>query len=413
MVDSGDIEDLKLRVQKVEKNAKKQIRVSFKLTNWAGNAFTKLLAKKENLDVIDRARLDRYQVGENGSLFSISEWDANAVDGYDKGRSYRGTLSNGVEFQFVRANQSANTPNFFNKGGASGGSVSLHNRVELLLPENATPEDIAAALKELGAIQDVRPATKADFIGVAENKIISLFGKKGNGAKNYEGDLRKQILEEVKKNYGFTAEDMEIRVDEQQKGILQYLLPEKVAQQLATTYGVDYFRHNFNHTNLPNDAKERADFVYDLLFKTGGGLYSTIIRWSEGINTWGLSSSADLAAVGASYVFTRKMPSMNLNQGQSKGLDFYFNGVQLIRRPEFYGSTDDAYGKKVEDMDYLDLLKNPNVHEVLFKDNLSWADLSGISLDSPARKILLERLTQEGITDIEGKPINELFGVKK
>jgi DNA polymerase III epsilon subunit-like protein len=413
MVDSGDIEDLKLRIQKVERNVKKQIRVSFKLTDWAGNAFTKLLANKENLDVIDRARLDRYQVGENGSLVSISEWDANAIDGYDKGRSYRGTLSNGVEFQFVRANRSANTPNFFNKGGSGGGSVSLHNRVELLLPENATPEDIAAALKELGAIQDARPATKADFIGVAENKIISLFGKKGNGAKNYEGELRKQILEEVKKNYDFTAEDMEIRVDEQQKGILQYLLPEKVAQQLATTYGVDYFRHNFNHTNLPNDAKERADFVYDLLFKTGGGLYSTIIRWSEGINTWGLSSSADLAGVGAGYVFTRKMSSMDLNQGQSKGLDFYFNGVQLIRRPEFYGSTNDDYGKKVEDMDYLDLLKSSTVHEVLFKDNLSWADLSGISLDSPARKILLERLTQEGITDIEGKPINELFGVKK
>jgi DNA polymerase III epsilon subunit-like protein len=413
MVDSGDIEDLKLRIQKVERNVKKQIRVSFKLTDWAGNAFTKLLAKKENLDVIDRARLDQYQVGENGSLVSITEWDANAVDGYDKGRSYRGTLSNGVEFQFVRANRSATTPDFFKKGGSSNGPVSLHNRVELLLPENATPEDIAAALKELGAIQDARPATKADFIGVAENKIISLFGKKGNGAKNYEGELRKQILEEVKKNYDFTAEDMEIRVDEQQKGILQYLLPEKVAEQLASTYGVKYFRHNFNHTNLPSDAKKRADFVYDLLFKTGGGLYSTIIRWSEGINTWGQSSSADLAGVGAGYVFTRKMPSMDLNQGQSKGLDFYFNGVQLIRRPEFYGSTYDGYGIKVEDMDYLDLLKNPNVHEVLFKDNLSWADLSGISLDSPARKILLERLKQEGITDIEGKPLEELFGVKK
>lgn len=411
LIDSGDIEDLKLRVQKVDKNVQKRIRVSFKLTNWAGNAFTKLLAKKEDIDVIDRARLDQYQIGEKGGLFSISEWDANAVDGYNKGRSYRGTLSNGVEFQFVRANRSAATPDFFKKGGSSNGPVSLHNRVELLLPENATPEDIAAALQELGAIQTVRPATKADFVGVAENKIISLFGKKGNGAKNYEGELRKQILDEVKKNYDFTAEDMEIRVDDQQKGILQYLLPEKVAKQLATIYGVDYFRHNFKSSNLPSDDKERADFVYDLLFKTGGGLYSTIIRWSEGINTYGQSSSSDLAGVGAGYVFTRKTPKMDLNQGAYKGLDFYFNGVQLIRRPEFYGSTSDEWGKKYEDMDYLNLLKSPNATEVLFKDNLSWADLSGISLDSPARKILLERLTQEGITDIEGKPVNELFGV--
>jgi DNA polymerase III epsilon subunit-like protein len=413
MLDSADIEDLKVRIQKVEKDGAKQIRLSFKLTNWAGNAWTKKLAKQQLSDVQDTSRLDKYKVNPDGSLVFEKEWNSNDVDGYSKGRTYRGDLTDGKgKFQFIRANRSGNTPDFFNKGGSHNGSVSLHNRVELLLPEDATPEDIAAALKELNAIQEVRPAMKSDFKGVAENKIISLFGQKGNGAKNYEGELRKQILDEVEKNYSFTADNMEVRVDEQQKGIIQYLLPEQVAEQLAATYGVDFFKHNFADKNLPDDDKERADFVYDLLFKKGGGLYSTVTRWSEGINTKGQSSSSDLAGVGAGYIFTSKVSSMELNGVSYKSLNFFFDGVQLIRRPEFYGSSYDAWGKKVADTDYLELLKNKNLSEVLFKENLSWADLSGIALDSSARKFLLERLTAEGITEISGKPVEEMFGVK-
>jgi len=413
MIDAGDIEDLKVRIQKVEKDGKKQIRLSFKLTNWAGNAFTKKLAKQQALDVSDNARLDKYKTNADGSLTFSEEWSTGNVDGNNKGRTYRGEIAGGSgAFQFIRANRSATTPDFFKKGGSSNGPVSLHNRVEILLPENATPEQIAEAIKEVGGVQEVRPATEADFRGIAENKIISLFGKKGNGAKNYEGELRKQILDEVEKNYNFTADNMEVRVDEQQKGAIQYLLPEEVAEQLAATYGVSFFKHNFASGNLPSDEKARADFVYDLLFKTGGGLYSTVTRWTEGLNTSGQSSSSDLAGVGAGYVFTRKTPKMDLNQGSYKGLEFFFDGVQLIRRPEFYGSNYDEWGKKYEDTDYLELLKGANVSEVLFKDNLSWADLSGISLDSAARKFLLERLTSEGITEIAGKPVNELFGVK-
>jgi hypothetical protein len=413
MLDSADIEDLKVRIQKVEKDGAKQIRLSFKLTNWAGNAWTKKLAKQQLSDVQDTSRLDKYKVNPDGSLVFQKEWNSNDVDGYSKGRTYRGDLTDGKgKFQFIRANRSGNTPDFFNKGGSHNGSVSLHNRVELLLPEDATPEDIAAALQELNAIKEVRPAMKSDFKGVAENKIISLFGQKGNGAKNYEGELRKQILDEVEKNYSFTADNMEVRVDEQQKGIIQYLLPEQVAEQLAATYGVEFFKHNFASKNLPNDDKERADFVYDLLFKKGGGLYSTVTRWSEGLNTSGQSSSSDLAGVGAGYIFTSKVSSMELNDTSYVSLNFYFDGVQLIRRPEFYGSNYDAWGKKVADTDYLELLKNKNLSEVLFKENLSWADLSGIALDSSARKFLLERLTAEGITEISGKPVEEMFGVK-
>ena len=413
MLDSADIEDLKVRVQKVEKDGAKQIRLSFKLTNWAGNAWTKKLAKQQLSDVQDKSRLDKYKVTPDGSLVFEKEWDSNEVDGYSKGRTYRGDLTDGKgKFQFIRANRSGNTPDFFNKGGSHNGSVSLHNRVELLLPESATPEDIAAALKELNAIKEVRPAMKSDFKGVAENKIISLFGQKGNGAKNYEGELRKQILDEVEKNYSFTADNMEIRVDEQQKGIIQYLIPEQVAEQLAATYGVSFFKHNFASKNLPDDDKERADFVYDLLFKKGGGLYSTVTRWSEGINTEGQSSSSDLAGVGAGYIFTSKVSSMDLNKSAFTSLQFFFDGVQLIRRPEFYGSSYDAWGKKVADTDYIELLKKTELSEVLFKDNLSWADLSGIALDSSARKFLLERLTAEGITEISGKPVEEMFGVK-
>ena len=35
----------------------------------------------------------------------------------------------------------------------------------------------------------------------------------------------------------------------------------------------------------------------------------------------------------------------------------------------------------------------------MFKKNLSWADLSGLSLDSATRKILIKRLTDGGLGD--------------
>ena len=413
LIDAGDIEDLKVRVHQVEKNGEKKIRLSFKLTSWAGNQLTKSFAQKDGVTSTDNARLPRFSTKANGTMKYEEEWAVSKSDHSNKGRTYKGELLGGQgEFQFIRANRAATNPNFFSSGTSSNGPISLHNRVDILLPADATPEQIAQAIEEIGGVKSVKPATAANVKVVAENKIITLFGQKADGAKNYKGNLRAEILKNVQDNYGFTADDMELRVDTQQKGLVQYLLPEKVAKQLDTIYGAGFFKHNWHSSNLPSDSKKRADFVYNLLFKTGGGLYSTAVRWSEGVNTNGTSSWQDLRGQGGNYVFTRKVPDMDLASGSSYGsLSFYFDGVKMLQHPELYGSTGDDWGQKSESQDYLSLLKNSTVQEVLFKENLSWADLSGIALDSEARQILLDRLTTEGITEISGKPVNEMFGV--
>jgi DNA polymerase III epsilon subunit-like protein len=413
LIDAGDIEDLKVRVHQVEKNGEKKIRLSFKLTSWAGNQLTKSFAQKDGVTSTDNARLPRFSTKANGTMKYEEEWAVSKSDHSNKGRTYKGELLGGQgEFQFIRANRAATNPNFFSSGTSSNGPISLHNRVDILLPADATPEQIAQAIEEIGGVKSVKPATAANVKVVAENKIITLFGQKADGAKNYKGNLRAEILKNVQDNYGFTADDMELRVDTQQKGLVQYLLPEKVAKQLDTIYGAGFFKHNWHSSNLPSDPKKRADFVYNLLFKTGGGLYSTAVRWSEGVNTNGTSSWQDLRGQGGNYVFTRKVPDMDLASGSSYGsLSFYFDGVKMLQHPELYGSTGDDWGQKSESQDYLSLLKNSTVQEVLFKENLSWADLSGIALDSDARVFLLNRLTNEGITEISGKSVNEMFGV--
>jgi len=355
----------------------------------------------------------RFSASANGTLkYTGVDWPTSKSDKNNKGRTWRGSILGGQgEFQLIRANRSNKNPDFFTGGTSSNGPIALHNRVDILLPADATPEQIAQAMEEIGGIKNVRPATAADVKVVAENKIITLFGTKTDGAKNYKGALRAKILKDVEDNYGFTADDMELRVDTQQKGLIQYLLPEKVAKQLDTIYGAGYFKHSWYSANLPDNDQKRADFIYNLLFKTGGGLYATALRWSEGINTNGVSSYQDLSGQGGTYVFTRKVGDMDLAKGNGSSLTFYFDGVKMLRHPELYGSSNDNWGEKEEGKDFLSLLKNSDVTEVLFKENISWADLSGIALDSSARQILLDRLTTEGITEIAGKPINEMFGV--
>jgi len=405
LTDNGAIEDLEMRVTQVTVDGEKKLQVSFKLTDWAGN----ILAKKYKGTGTPTLEMPQYETQEDGTVEKVGMWSSSNIDYYGKGTTYSGEAGKGV-FNFLRGNKSEKSPNFFKMGGSNNGPVSLHNRLTIDMPLDSSAEDIAEALESLEVIKSVRPATEADIRGLKENKMLSIFGRNTDGTKNYAGELRKKYLEEVENKWGFTADDMELVVDEFSRGKFMYLIPESVANKLASDTGTKAFVHNWYSGNLSSSAQKRADMIFKLLTTEGGGLYSTTARWTEGINTSGMSSTADLAGAGADYIFTSK--TSNVKKGSSTSsafLKFYFPAEKLMRRLDFYSNTSDQYGELSEDKDYIKMFYQ-NLHEVLYKKNLSWADLATIDMDSETRKILLEKLTQAGITELHGNKVEDLIG---
>jgi hypothetical protein len=183
-----------------------------------------------------------------------------------------------------------------------------------------------------------------------------------------------------------------------------FLMPQEVADKIADQTNSKYFIHGWSWNDKDKDTPpagiERAKYLFDVLTKTD--LRSTVDRWATGINTRGQSSERDGKAVGANYVYTTK--------SSSTGGMFSFDARKMLRRVDYYLNVGDGYGQKSE-KDTLQLLAG-SVHEILFKGTISWADLAYINVDSQTRTALIELLTQSGVTDFGGTPLNTIFGVK-
>lgn len=395
LADSDSIEDLELRVQKVTgKGGKEQIRVTFAVTDWAANARVAAMIDDPNIDKSSGLDIDKYEIQPDGSLVRKKAWSGSDVDQYGTGVTYSGPAGKGT-FKLHRAKSGAEKVNWFTYHSNSQNSVAFHNKAEILLPADATSEDIANALKEFGVVDSVRPATKEDIKGLVENKMIWLYGRNTDGTKNYAGELREKILQQIKDEWGFTADDVEVSVDPLARGRIQYLVPESVADALVSKTGANYFKHSWKGGDVPSSSQEKADFLFKIFMS--GSLYSTVQRWTDGINVAGMSSRADIKANGGNYVFTS--PQSANSNGTGSSLSFTFDGRKVLRRLDFYKNNGDSWGQLQSDAeDVVEKLKN-NYGEIMFKKNLSWADLSGLSLDSATRKILIKKLTEAGLGD--------------
>jgi hypothetical protein len=330
-----------------------------------------------------------------------------------KGASYEGPVPGGGIFRFIRGNETAKTPNFFRSVsgyGADDGPLSFHNQVELILPSSATAEDVAKAIESLGVVDQVRPALPSDVKGVVENKMIRLFATKNDGTKNYTGELRAQALEAIKNRYNFTADDIEISASTQPgaRGRIDFLLPRRVAEQIANDTGARAFVHRWHDNGWQKGytLENKADMLVDVL--TGSSLLSTVQRWNEGIYVSGSSSTSDIKGVGAEFVFTSKKTSTpaDLEKDSARmsasDLAFWFDGLSILRRMDYYANLGDGWGQVEENKNFVDEILTKDAYEVLFKKNLTWADLSGIAVSSELRALVLQKLKDRGITEIGG-----------
>jgi len=394
LVDSDSIEDLSVRVQKVTgKGGKEQIRVSFVLTDWAGNALTKDLLANDNIAKSNGLDLDMYDqstMEKQGILVRAKKWLNSKVDTYGTGVTYSGKVGKGT-FKLHRAKQGVESPDFFLHGSSSSHSVSFHNKAELFLPADATPADIQKALEDFEGVKSIRAATPQDVKGLIENKMIWLYGSETDGAVNLSGELRQQQLDFIKNSYGFEANDVEIEVDKAGYGRVNFLVPESAAEKISDSTGVTNFLHNWTGDSIHSGTEAQASYLYNVF--ASGGLYATANRWMNGINSEGMSSKTDLRATGGNYMFT--YPKTHNSNGNSGGVSFTFDGKKLLRRMDFYKNNSDKYGQMTGGEENNISKMNTVSGEIMWKGNLSWSDLSGMDLNSDVRKKLIELLTAD------------------
>ena len=394
LIDSDSIEDLEVHVGMVtDKNGEKKIRLQFTLTNWAGKQIVAKADSDPNVTKSKALRLDKWEKTADGSLVWKDTWDTSTVDSNKNGVTFEGPAGKGT-FLLHRASKSIDDTevDFFKYHSSSPYAVSFHNKAEIYLPADATAEDVAEALNSLGGISQVRPALESDVRGVIENKMIWLLGSSTDGKKNYAGELREKTLAYIKDEYGFTADDVEIVVDPLARGRVNYYMPESAVEKLMDKTGFSpYIVHNWKG----GDQTNTVDWFYNVV--TSGGVYATATRWMNGINKSGMSSSADIDANGGNYVFAS--PS---SKGSSTSTSFalYFDSRKVLRRLDYYKNNSDKYGQLQSDSEDIVQSLSNNYGELMFKKNLSWADISSMSMPAAIREKLIERLMTEGLTDL-------------
>jgi hypothetical protein len=87
-------------------------------------------------------------------------------------------------------------------------------------------------------------------------------------------------------------------------------------------------------------------------------------------------------------------------KSSSTNLAMYFDARDVLRRLDYYKNNSDKYGQlQSESEDISEQLKYGG-GELMFKKNLSWADVFSISMPSEIRAQLVEKLLNEGQEDL-------------
>lgn len=432
LVDAGDIEDGQVIMYTVtnDKNRSdtgdavvpRTTKARFTLTSWAGNALVEDLLSRfgSDADVTDAGdtglSVGRYDatlmdgtpgltpslVTNGGSVWSLSEVDANG-----EGRTFRVTLrdADGQDIGYAtvhRANRDASTPTFvFNDveyhGTQAKSPLSFHNKVELTLYGDATPEQLEQAMRQAG-VTDPRPANPEALRVIKENKLIALLNGKANGAVNYAGPERAKNLDEIEATWGITADDVEIDAPEN-SGHVRFRGTREFGERMAEYTGVRTLVHGtggFYDDYYGESAGKKIARLLD-----GGALMATAERRSIGINDGGYSSQADVLRQGGNYMFTRVVTDttdeyLYQQQNSGGGVNFVYDAAEAFRRLDWFFNSHDQFGSRFDNSppDHLkEKVQNNNGlggAELMIKHTLDMSALVGMGMLSDTRKEVIE-----------------------
>jgi ADP-ribose pyrophosphatase YjhB (NUDIX family)/DNA polymerase III epsilon subunit-like protein/predicted DNA-binding transcriptional regulator YafY len=451
LVDGIDIEDLDVHANVIydEDDKEKKLRLRFKLTPWA------MLRKENELQAqlqgpgatwsqqaatISSAKLQRngeILVSDKGKL-QFSRGNAYVYSKEDTG---------GVaDIRITSAQVNPGSMMIHNETSIEAPG-SLHGQVIIDLPIDASLDDIAEAL-QLAGVRDVRSATEADLDILAENRLLSLFAQKNDPTENVKSQTsREDLLADIEQRWGVNAQQLVPVIG--RHGRIELLLPDMTARKMIEGTATIGFTHDLSVGKVTSQLekdKYKADYlsskdpdkvsfeneygsalvpykdrvevvsaaVVDVLKR---GLLSTVTRFNEGLQYKGMSETDDLYTGGADYVFltptanTLEEYALTRPISSVVSASLYLSAESVMNRSDMYANGYDAFGKRIVGNDALNSAK-PGGYETMVRHGLDIVQPGNYFLvEGNVRERALEMLAAEGITQINGIPLEKFLTV--
>lgn len=421
-LDADAVEDLDLRIMSAVSNkGEASYLMKYKLTSWAGDAFTNtLLDMVKNNDprvsVISGLKLPSNKVVDGAVSFEASLTSPVTYHS-SYGQTFVVTLDDGTQIHFMRADVPTSHASGATKLSAHS-PKAFHNKVMIITPQaSATPESMAMTLN-LAGISTVRPSTEQDAKILIENRLMSIFDEKVDPTTNPSGDARQESLDKIMSEWGISPADVSLVAGA--GGRVEMRLTPEAAKKIVDKTGVKALRHNLSSTgkhgmNGPvgvetdEEAKDRiAEWFADRVATPQGGLLATATRWTEGVPTGGQSSSADVDTGGADYVFTTPRSSVVVGTSYYLVPTLWFDAERAFQRLDFWANEHDEFGKR-KGKSPISQIK-PHGYEVMFKGRLSYNDAEVIfAKDEDMRTRIITKLRQKGINELGGRPLEQVI----
>lgn len=380
--DSDDIEDFDVRVfRNLDVNGHLQTEFKFKLTAKKGD---ELASKFESMGFSKTAGI---------SYKGMAEDPDTGLKKYTQNNAYTTT---GATFSYIDPETEVKIEVYQSSTKASNNISPVHNTVRVFAPEDADITDIQSALTKLSI--EATPASEADIRIYAENKMISILGGRTDSVHILSSSsARQKILDEIKTKYGITLGDLKYSTDS--NGRMKVFLSDAARDALIEKTGVKGFTHSFS-------GSHEVDRWENMLSGAVRGLMPTNTRWSEGVQTSGMSSVSDMQNSGGDYIFTSVLKSTPTIA--SYGGSVVMHPQAAMRRLDYYANAGDSYGSRSTNGKPIEQLAG-HPHETLFKHGIPVSDMWYVTVEDGVRELLIERLKKKGITQINGIPLENFI----
>ena len=417
-IDSTDIEDMSVRVTRLQLFEKPEqiTRMKFKLTAWAGEKLFKDIEDLKRNEYTTTQGVALEHISRKDTVVPAIKTDMKVYNNWRHGTTHEAALPNGVKIQFLRGASGSYTDHVFSRSVEDYDEVvnALNNYVIVDIPDGVDLNEVRSALNVAGVV-DPRPSVEQDFRILIENRLISVLGGKTNASRNEaRPEVRQEILSEVKTKYGIGVEDVYVGIGA--NGRIEMKVSKEKAAALAKEAKIEIAEHNLTvSAGFRPDPELAATKIADIIVGPNRALMSTLARWTEGVSSSGQSSETDMATGGADYVFFSPKDmtvTSSIGYGVSDASDatVTFDAVDLFTRLDFYANYVDTYGARSEENDNL---KNaaPGGYELMFKDRVSTDMLKDIVVHTRVVPFLIEELKKRGITEINGRSVDEVVTV--
>lgn len=217
-----------------------------------------------------------------------------------------------------------------------------------------------------------------------------------------DNDTIKQALQKASSRIGLTGDDRitlkDIEYVVMDDGRVFPVVSERVAEAVTKKQGVRFFTHGL--------SGGVAQLIEILGGMTSSGLFGADERWSIGIATSGMSTSADARIGSGDRVYLRGRTSTTL------GGSIVLSPIAVNRTLDGYFNNGDRFGRRSEQNMMVTATPTNDGNEYMIKRKFDATQIGYILISSGDRDTLIEELKKRGVTSIGGRAIEDIVVVK-